>query len=39
MLPEYDLIAVFTGWNIYGKASLDDDYALSILLEAVRGAP
>lgn len=36
VLLEYDLIAVFTGWNIYGKASLDDDYALSVLLDAVR---
>ena len=39
VLPEYDLIAVFTGWNIYAKPPLDGDYALKHLLEAVRTAP
>ena len=35
VLPEYDLIAVFTGWNIYGTPALDGGYALARLLEAV----
>jgi len=39
VLPEYDLIAVFTGWNIYAEPPLDGDYALKHLLEAVRTAP
>ena len=35
VLPEYDLIAVFTGWNIYDTPALDGGYALGRLLEAV----
>jgi CubicO group peptidase (beta-lactamase class C family) len=35
VLPEYDLVAVFTGWNIYDKPSLDEDYVLQKILEAI----
>ncbi len=36
VIPEYDLVAVFTGWNIYDKPSLDSQYALARVLESVR---
>ena len=39
VLPEYDLIAVFTGWNIFGTPPLDESYALKHLIEAIRTAP
>jgi CubicO group peptidase (beta-lactamase class C family) len=35
VLPEYDLIAVFTGWNIDGEPYLDEDYAIEYLLRAI----
>ena len=36
VLPEYDLVAVFTAWNIWDEQSLDDDHVLSVLLDAIR---
>jgi CubicO group peptidase (beta-lactamase class C family) len=39
VLPEYDLIAVFTGWNIFDTPPLDAGYALKHLIEAIRTAP
>ncbi|MGE5414034.1 MAG: serine hydrolase domain-containing protein [Syntrophomonadaceae bacterium] len=34
--PKLDLIAVFTGWNIYGKPELDPRYALGRVAAAVK---
>ncbi|MCJ7556518.1 MAG: beta-lactamase family protein [Gammaproteobacteria bacterium] len=39
VMPEYDFIAVFTGWNIYDQAPLDENYTLKTLLEAIRTVP
>jgi len=39
VVPELDLIAVFTGWNIYDKPELDPDLALGRVLKAVRKGP
>lgn len=39
VLPEYDLIAVFTGWNIYDTPTLDGAFALARLLEAIPTPP
>jgi CubicO group peptidase (beta-lactamase class C family) len=36
VVPEYNLVAVFTGWNIYDTPPLDAGYALDRLLEAVK---
>lgn len=36
IMPEYDLMAVFAGWNIYEQPSLDSEYALQRVLEALR---
>ena len=36
VVPEYDLVAVFTAWNIWDSQALDDDYALSVLLRAIQ---
>lgn len=36
VVPELELISVFTGWNIYDKPSLDPSYALGRVLAAVR---
>jgi CubicO group peptidase (beta-lactamase class C family) len=36
VVPEYDLIAVFTGWNIYDERSLGSEFALEQVLNAVR---
>ena len=36
VLPEYDLIAVFTGWNIWDDQALDEAYTASVLLDALR---
>ncbi len=36
IVPEYELIAVFTGWNIYDVPELDGEFALKRVLEAVR---
>ncbi len=36
VVPELDLIAVFTGWNIYDKPALDPRVALDRMLGAVR---
>jgi CubicO group peptidase (beta-lactamase class C family) len=36
VVPEYDLIAVFTGWNIYDRPELDAHLALSRVIDAVR---
>jgi CubicO group peptidase (beta-lactamase class C family) len=35
VLPEYELIAVFTGWNIFGTPALSADYTLKHLIEAI----
>jgi len=39
VVPDLDLIAVFTGWNIYDQPSLDPSFALARVLEALRKAP
>ena len=39
VVPDLDLIAVFTGWNIYDKPELDPDLALGRVLKAVRKGP
>jgi CubicO group peptidase (beta-lactamase class C family) len=36
VVPEYELVAVFTGWNIYGGASLDAPSALQRTIDSVR---
>ena len=36
VIPEYDLIAVFTGWNIDEIPSLDSQFALERVLNSVR---
>lgn len=36
VVPEYDLIVVFTGWNIYDKPSIDAKAALERVLSALR---
>lgn len=36
VVPELDLISVFTGWNVYDKPSLDAAYALARVLAAVK---
>lgn len=36
VVPEHDLIAVFTGWNIYDKPALSPQMALERVLAAVR---
>jgi CubicO group peptidase (beta-lactamase class C family) len=36
VVPEYDLVAVFTGWNIYGGPSLDATHALQKVIDSVR---
>ena len=35
VVPELELISVFTGWNIYDKLSLDPSFALARVLAAV----
>jgi hypothetical protein len=35
-VPRLELIAVFTGWNIYDKPELDPQLALGRVLESVR---
>jgi CubicO group peptidase (beta-lactamase class C family) len=35
-VPEYDLVAVFTGWNIYETSSLNRNYALTSVIDAVK---
>ena len=37
--PELDLIAVFTGWNIYDKPELDPRFAFARVLAAVKAKP
>jgi CubicO group peptidase (beta-lactamase class C family) len=39
VVPPLELIAVFTGWNIYDKPSLDARVALDRVLQAVKGRP
>lgn len=39
VVPDLELVAVFTGWNIYEKESLDPAWALSRILAAVRKTP
>jgi CubicO group peptidase (beta-lactamase class C family) len=34
VVPDLDLLAVFTGWNIYGHPELDPAYALGRLLDS-----
>ena len=36
VVPELELISVFTGWNIYDKPSLDPSFALARVLAAVK---
>jgi CubicO group peptidase (beta-lactamase class C family) len=36
IVPEYDLMAVFTGWNIYEQPSLDSEFALRRVLQSLR---
>ncbi len=36
VVPSLDLIAVFTGWNIYDKPELNPDFALQRVLDAVK---
>ncbi len=36
VVPEYELVAVFTGWNIYGGPSLDAQLALERVVDSVR---
>lgn len=36
IVPEYDLIAVFTGWNIYDIPALTSSFALESVLEALK---
>lgn len=36
VVPSLDLIAVFTGWNVYDKPALTAQFALGRVLEAVR---
>jgi CubicO group peptidase (beta-lactamase class C family) len=36
VVPEHELIAVFTGWNIYEKPALDPGLALERVLRAVK---
>ena len=36
MVPELDLMAVFTGWNIYDKPELDPFVAMDRVLRAVK---
>jgi CubicO group peptidase (beta-lactamase class C family) len=35
VLPEYNIVAVFTGWNIYDKPSLDPLLAIDKLYQAI----
>ncbi len=35
VVPEYNLIAVFTGWNIYEIPSLDASFALNSVIDAI----
>lgn len=39
VVPALDLIAVFTGWNIYDKPELDPQFALKTVVAAVKGQP
>lgn len=39
VVPEHDLIAVFTGWNIYEHAEFTPYDALDLVLAAVKGGP
>ena len=36
VVPEYELVAVFTGWNIYGGPSLAAQFALERVIDSVR---
>lgn len=36
VVPELDLIAVFTGWNIYGASELDPVFALDRIVAALK---
>lgn len=36
VVPEHDLVAVFTGWNIYDKPALSPELALERLLRSLR---
>ena len=35
VLPELDIVAVFTGWNIYEKSALDSWMAMNKIINAV----
>ena len=39
VVPELDLVAVFTGWNIYDKPELDESFALERVLKAIKPLP
>jgi CubicO group peptidase (beta-lactamase class C family) len=36
VVPELDLVAVFTGWNIYDKPELNPKFALERVVAAVK---
>ena len=36
VVPEYDLVAVFNGWNIYDRPELEPKFALDRVLAAIR---
>ena len=35
VLPELDIVAVFTGWNVYDKPDLDNWMAMNKIIDAV----
>ena len=35
VLPELDIVAVFTGWNVYEKPALDSWMAMNKMINAV----
>ena len=36
VVPEFDLVAVFTGWNIYGRSELDHRMIYLWMVTAVK---
>jgi hypothetical protein len=36
VVPDYDLVAVFNGWNIYNRPELEPQFALDRVLAACR---
>jgi len=35
VIPEFNLVAVFTGWNVYDKPALDSWWSMNRLINAV----